>query len=108
VLKCKCLRLATVAPWYVTRRQIHEDLRVPLFADHIRALTSSFDSKLADVGNPYLGNSADTYADQGLTPSPDAKAKGGRGQQTSRGHHLTMAKSTKRIASGPGQPSTFP
>jgi len=27
-----------------------------------------------------------TYADLGLTPSPDAKAKGGRGQQGSRGH----------------------
>ena len=38
--------------WYVSNRQIHEDLGVPLFADHIRALTASFDSKLADVGNP--------------------------------------------------------
>jgi len=33
-------------------RQIHEDLGVPLFADHIRALTASFDSKLADLENP--------------------------------------------------------
>jgi hypothetical protein len=40
------------APWYVSNRQIHEDLGVPLLADHIRALTASFDSKLADVGNP--------------------------------------------------------
>ena len=29
----------------------HNDLGVPLFADHIRALTTSFDSGLADVGN---------------------------------------------------------
>jgi hypothetical protein len=86
VLQSKCLRLATGAPWYVSNRQIHEDLSVMLFADHIRALTVSFDSKLADVGNPYYGNSADTYAERGLTPSPDAKAKGGRGQQASRGH----------------------
>ena len=43
--------LATGAPWYVSNRQIHEDLGVPLLADHIRALTDSFDSKLADVGN---------------------------------------------------------
>jgi hypothetical protein len=43
VLKSKCLRLATSAPWYVSKRQIHEDLGVPLFADHIRALTVSFD-----------------------------------------------------------------
>jgi len=54
VLQSKCLRLATSAPWYVSNRQIHEDLGVPLFADHIRALTPSFDSKLADVGNPQV------------------------------------------------------
>jgi len=32
--------------------QIHEDLGVPLFAEHIRALTASIDSKTADVENP--------------------------------------------------------
>ena len=53
VLQSKCLRLATSAP-LVRNRQIHEDLGVPLFADHIRALTASFDSKLADVGNPFF------------------------------------------------------
>ena len=46
VLQSKCLRLATGAPWYVSNRQIHEGLGVPLFADHIRALTESFDSKV--------------------------------------------------------------
>jgi len=54
VFQFKCLRLATSAPWYVSNRQIHEDLGVPLFADHIRALTESFDSNLADVGNPLV------------------------------------------------------
>jgi hypothetical protein len=54
VLQSKCLRVATGAPWYVNNRQIHEDLGVPLFADHIRALTASFDSKLADVENPLV------------------------------------------------------
>jgi hypothetical protein len=54
MLQFKCLRLATVAPWYVRNRQIHEDLGVPLFADHIRALIASFDSKLADVWNPLV------------------------------------------------------
>jgi hypothetical protein len=39
------------AAWYVGSRQIHEDLVVPFFAD-IRALPASFNSKLADVGNP--------------------------------------------------------
>jgi hypothetical protein len=54
VLKCKCLRLATGAPWYVSNRQIHEDLSVPLFADHIRAMTESFNSVLGDVEKPLL------------------------------------------------------
>jgi len=54
VLQSKCLRLATGAPFYVSNGQIHEDLGVPLFADHIRALTASFDSKLAEVENPLV------------------------------------------------------
>ena len=54
VLQSKCLRLVTGAPWYVSGRQIHEELGVPLFADHIRALNASFDSKLADVRNPLV------------------------------------------------------
>jgi hypothetical protein len=43
VLQSKCLRLATGAPRYLSNRQIHEELGVPPFADHIRALTASFD-----------------------------------------------------------------
>ena len=39
---------------YVSNGQIHEDLGVPRFADHIRSLTESFDSNLADVGNPLV------------------------------------------------------
>jgi hypothetical protein len=54
VLQSKCLRLATGSPWYISNRKIHKDLCVPLFADHIRALTVSFDSKLADVENPLV------------------------------------------------------
>jgi hypothetical protein len=80
VFQSKCLRLAAGAPRYVSNRQIHEDLGLPLSADHIRALTASFDSKLADVGNS-LVRQLGRYADRGLTPPPDAKAKGGRGQQ---------------------------
>jgi hypothetical protein len=58
VLQSKCFRLAVGAPWYVHNRQIHEVLGVPVLADHIRALTASFDSKLADLRNllvPQLG-----------------------------------------------------
>jgi hypothetical protein len=54
VLQYKCFRLATGAPWYVSNRKIHKDLAVPLFADYIRALAASFESKLADVGNPLV------------------------------------------------------
>jgi len=35
-------------------REIHEDMDVPLFADHIRVLTGSLNSKLADVENPLV------------------------------------------------------
>jgi len=34
--------------------QTHEDLGVPLLANHIRALNAKFDSTLADVGNPLV------------------------------------------------------
>jgi hypothetical protein len=54
VLQPKCLRIATDAPWYVSIRQIHEDLGILFFADHLRALTESFDPKLADAGNPFV------------------------------------------------------
>jgi hypothetical protein len=54
VLQSECLRLATGAPWYISSRQIHEDLGIPHFADHIRALTESFDLMLADAGNPLV------------------------------------------------------
>jgi hypothetical protein len=53
-LHSKCLRIATGAPWYINNRQIHEDLRVPYFGEHTRALTESYDSKLAGVGNPLV------------------------------------------------------
>jgi len=48
--------IANGGPRYLSNRQIHvhEDLGVPLFGDHIRALTTSFDSKLADVENPLV------------------------------------------------------
>jgi hypothetical protein len=88
VLQSKRLRFANDAPWYVSNRQIQENLGVPLFADQIRALTESFDSRLADVGKPLVRQLGRYLSDRGLTPSPEAKAKGGRRQQASRGHRL--------------------
>jgi hypothetical protein len=43
-LLIKNLGTATNAPWYIGNKQIHDDLGVPYFPDHIRHLTESFDS----------------------------------------------------------------
>jgi len=43
LLKSKSLCLATEAHWYVRNRHIHEDLCVPLLANHIRVMTETFD-----------------------------------------------------------------
>jgi hypothetical protein len=74
VLQSMCLRFAIGAPWYMSNRQIHEDLVVPSFADHIRALTDSFDSKLADAGNP-LVRQLGRYLNEGWPKSPEAQAR---------------------------------
>jgi hypothetical protein len=52
VLHSKCPGIATGARWYISNRQIHQDLGVPFFEELIRILTESYDSKLAGVGNP--------------------------------------------------------
>jgi hypothetical protein len=70
VLQPKCFRIATNAPCYVGNRQIHSDSEIPFFSDHIKALTESFKSKLADTGYPFFGNLEDTSADRGLTEVP--------------------------------------
>jgi hypothetical protein len=54
VLQPKYLHLANGAPCYVSNRHINEYMGVPLFGDHFRDLTASFDSKLADVGIPLV------------------------------------------------------
>jgi len=47
VLQSKCLHLATAVPSHGSNRQIHEDLGVPLLAEHIRAPTASFDLRVS-------------------------------------------------------------
>jgi hypothetical protein len=85
VIQSKCLCAATGAPWYISSRQIHEDLGVLFFfADHIRFLTESFDSTLAGAGNP-LVRQLDRYMTDGWPKSPEAQVKGGDGQEGSRG-----------------------
>jgi len=72
--------------WYVSNRQIYEDLDVSLFADHIRALTASFDSKLSVVGNPLVRQFGRYLRWPRDDPVADAKSKCVRGQQVSRDH----------------------
>jgi hypothetical protein len=52
VLQAKCIRFATNAHWYVGNRKIHDKMQTPFLTEHIRALTGSFESKLADAENP--------------------------------------------------------
>jgi len=107
VLLSKCLRLASGALWYVRNRHIHEDLSVPLFADHIRALTESFDSKLADVGNHLvleLGRNLSWPRDDPVAWRESQGRQGAAGQSIP---SPAMTNSTKRIAFGAEQPSAF-
>lgn len=39
-------------PWYTGNRYIRKDVKLPLFDDHIKALTEGCDSKLPGTGNP--------------------------------------------------------
>jgi len=107
LLQSKCLRLATGDPWYVSNRQIHEDLGVPLFADLIRALTASFDSNLANVENPLVRQ----FGRYLRWPRVDPVVWGAsQGRQEPAGQSRpspAMAKPTKRIAFGADQPSAF-
>ena len=93
--------------WYVSNRQIHEDLGVPLFADHIRALTASFDSKLADVGNSLVRQLGRYLRWPRVDPVAWHESEGRQGPAGQSRPSPTMAKSTKRIAFGAYQPSAF-
>ena len=84
MLQSKCLGIAIGAPWYISNRQIYEDLGVPFFADHIRALNESFVSKLGDAWNP-LVRQIGRYLTEVWPNSPEAEAKGGDAQQAGRG-----------------------
>ena len=107
VLKSKGFRLATGAPWYVSNSQIHEDLGVPLFADHMRALTASFNSKLAAVGNPMLRQLGRHLRWPRVDPVAWLESEG---RHVPAGHSrpsTAITKSTKRIPFGVDQPRVF-
>ena len=107
VSQSKCPRLANGALWYVSKKEIHKDLSVPLFADHVRALIASFEILLADVGNPTLLQLGRYLC----WPRVDPVAwRDRKGRQWSAGQSRpspAMAKSTKRFAFSSDQPSAF-
>ena len=107
VLQSKCLRLATGAPWYISNRQIHEDMGVPLFANHIRALTASFDSKLADMGTPLVRQLGRYLHWPRVDPVAWHKRQGWQGPAGHSRPSPPMAKLSKRIMFSTDQPSTF-
>lgn len=49
-----CLRRVTGARWYISNRQIHEDLQIDYLQDHITGLARSFGSKLENADNPLV------------------------------------------------------
>jgi hypothetical protein len=65
VLQSKCLCIAPDARWYISDRQLHEDLGVPFFAEHIRALTESYDLMIPGVVKPLVRQLGRFYADRG-------------------------------------------
>jgi len=83
VLHSKCLRHVTGVPWYIGSRQIHEDLWVPFFVEHIRALTTNIDSNFADCGEPLSSATLQIPTLMCWPWSLDAQAKGHRDQQAS-------------------------
>jgi hypothetical protein len=97
VLQSKCLGIAINASWYVGNKQIHEDLGIPFFADHIRALSDSSDSKLADAAKslvlqlgkhlcqPWAGWSHPRVTEEGWRPAEESILP------------LKTAKSTQRL-----------
>jgi len=91
----------------VRNSQIHEDLGVPLFANHIRALTESFDSRLADVGNPLVQKLGSYLSWLRVDPIAWCESQGQQGTTGQSRPLPTMAKSTKQITFGAEQPSAI-
>jgi len=86
------------AYWYVNNRQIHDDLCVQLFSDHIRALTESFDSKIADVEIPLVQQLGRYLSWPRVDPIEWRKSEGREGKAGQSRPSPAMTKSTKRIS----------
>jgi len=88
-------------------RQIHEDLGIPLFAEHIRALIESFDSRSADVGNPLVRQLSRYLSWPRVDPVVWRESQGWQGTAGQSRPSPAMAKSSKRITFSAEQPSAI-
>ena len=86
---------------------IHEDLGFPLFADPIRALTESFESKSADVGNHLVQQLGRYLRWPRGDPVASRKSQGRQGTAGQSRPSPAMAKSTKRIAFRADRPNAL-
>jgi hypothetical protein len=75
MIRSKCRRIATSVVWNVTNKQIHEDLDVEFFANHVRKLSESFNSHRVWVPT-YFDDSEGNCVDLRLTNSPEALNRG--------------------------------
>jgi hypothetical protein len=107
MLQSKCFPLVTGAPWYLSNRQIHKELGVPLFDKGIRSLTASFDSRLTGVGNHLVRHLARYLCWTRAGLSSRRVSLGQWGQQAGRGHRLQMAKSTNQLVLDTDNTRTF-
>jgi len=85
-----------------------QGFRFTLFADHIRALTASFDSKLADAENPLVRQIGRYLRWPRVDPVAWRESQGRQGPAGQSRPSPAMAMSTKQIAFGGDQPSAFP
>ena len=50
----KILRTIVNAPWYVSNRRIHTDLKIPLVVEHIRSTATKLAANMADNSNQVI------------------------------------------------------
>jgi hypothetical protein len=89
----------TNAPWYINNRQIREDLGIPFFADLFRAMTESFNSKLANVGNPSSATWMALVPTKGWLKSPTGNQGGLMLSRPANAVPKMSVRSAKRVVS---------
>jgi hypothetical protein len=52
----KLLRIITNAPWYVTNRTLHDDLRIPYITEVIHSLAATYRNRIRNHNNNIIQN----------------------------------------------------